>query len=130
NGTGSLDVNDHPELHVDEIVVGVSEECRPLVSPGPLGSRIGRRDELGDNLTGRAPCRIVEGRQILLHRAARPCRITIPAPILTRDRTLLVGIGLDQARIEAKPSPPTRPAAMQASTTRSNTRRKTSPSRK
>src|SRR5882762_3953024 len=30
----------------------------------------------------------------------------------------------------AKPSPPTRPAAMHASTTRSNTRRKTSPSRK
>src|SRR6476646_10557573 len=28
NGTGSLDINDHSELHVDEIVVGVSEECR------------------------------------------------------------------------------------------------------
>jgi Fatty acid hydroxylase superfamily len=29
-------------------------------------------------------------------------RIAIPAPILTRDRALLVGIGLDQARINGK----------------------------
>src|SRR6185437_14327313 len=42
NGTGRLDINDHPELHVDEIVVRVSEECRSLVSPGPLRGRIGR----------------------------------------------------------------------------------------
>src|SRR5215216_2960182 len=31
NGAGGLDVNDNAELHVDKIVVGVSEECRPLV---------------------------------------------------------------------------------------------------
>src|SRR4051794_8765540 len=41
NGPGCLDVNDDAELHVDEIVVRVSEECRSLVSPGPLGRRIG-----------------------------------------------------------------------------------------
>src|SRR5262249_48483365 len=45
---------------------------------------------------------IVEGCQILLHRAARPRRIAIPAPILTRDRALLVGICLDQARVDRK----------------------------
>src|SRR5882757_9010525 len=28
NGAGGLDVNDDAELHVDEIVVGISEECR------------------------------------------------------------------------------------------------------
>jgi len=37
NSTGRFDVNDDAELDVDEIVVGVSEECRSLVSPGPLG---------------------------------------------------------------------------------------------
>ena len=36
---GGLDINDDAELHVDEIIVGVSEECRPLVSSGPLGRR-------------------------------------------------------------------------------------------
>jgi hypothetical protein len=40
------------------------------------------------------------------------------------------GVGPDEARIDSKPSPPTRPAAMQAPTTRSNTRRKISLSRK
>src|SRR4029453_9271070 len=79
NGAGGLDINDDAELHVDEIVVGVREECRPLVSAGPLRRGIGRRDELGDNLTGRTPCRIVKGRQILLRRAAGPLGIAIPA---------------------------------------------------
>jgi hypothetical protein len=36
NGAGCLDVNDDAELHVDEIVVGVCEEGRSLVSPGPV----------------------------------------------------------------------------------------------
>src|SRR3954454_8374750 len=43
NGAGGLDVNDDAEVHVDEIVVGVSEECRPLMSAGPLGRGIGRK---------------------------------------------------------------------------------------
>src|ERR1700722_10923605 len=62
NGAGCLHVNDDAELHVDEIVVGVSEERWPLVSPGPLRRRIGRRDELRDDVAGGAPCRIVKGR--------------------------------------------------------------------
>jgi hypothetical protein len=70
NGAGGLDINDDAELHVDEIVVGVREECRPLVGAGPLRRGIGWRDELRDNVAGGAPRRIVEGRQILLNRAA------------------------------------------------------------
>src|SRR5437763_1019248 len=38
NGARGLDINDNAELHVNEIVVGVSEECRPpcaLRSTGP-----------------------------------------------------------------------------------------------
>jgi hypothetical protein len=51
---------------------------------------------------GSAPRCIVKGRQILLHRAAGPRRIAIPAPILTCDRALLVGVGRNQARINGK----------------------------
>src|SRR4030081_1481977 len=54
NGAGCLDVNDDAELHVNEIVVGVSKECRPLVSSGPLRRGIGWRDELRDNVAGGA----------------------------------------------------------------------------
>src|SRR5882762_10217896 len=102
NGAGCLDVNDDAELHVDEIVVGISEECRSLVSAGPLGRGIGWRDELRYNIAGGAPRRIVEGRQILLHRAAGPRRIAILAPILTCDRALLISVGRNQARIDGK----------------------------
>ena len=69
---------------------------------GPLRRGIGRRDELRDNVAGGAPRRIVEGRQILLNRAARPRWITISPPVLTCDRALLIGVGLDQARIDCK----------------------------
>jgi hypothetical protein len=77
-----------------------------------------------------APGRITLSHQILLHHADGPLWIAIPAPILTCDRALLVGVGLNQARIDCKAFAPTRPDAMQASTTRSNTWRKTSRSRK
>jgi hypothetical protein len=70
--------------------------------PGPLGRRIGPRNELRDNVAGGAPRGIVKGRQIFLHRATGPLRIAIPAPILTRDRALLVGIGRNPARIDGK----------------------------
>src|SRR5690242_20524206 len=53
NGTG-FDINDDAELHVDEIAVGVSEECRSLVSAGPLGRRVGGRNELRGNVAGGA----------------------------------------------------------------------------
>ena len=70
DGAGGLDIDDDAELHVDQIVVGIGEECRALVSAGPLGRWIGRRDELRHDLGRRTPRRIVERRQILLHRAA------------------------------------------------------------
>src|SRR4029077_2582993 len=83
-------------------VVGVREERWPLVSPGPLRRRIGWRDKLRDDVAGGAPGCIIERCQILLHRTAGPRGIAIPAPILPRDRALLVGVGLDQARIDCK----------------------------
>src|SRR6202165_97371 len=102
DGAGRLDVKDDAELHVDEIVVGVRKECRSLVSSGPLGRGIGRRDELRDNLAGGAPRRVVEGRQILFHRAAGALRIAILVPVRTGDRALLIGVGRNQARINCK----------------------------
>ena len=102
NGARGLDVNNDAKLHVDEIVVGVSKECRPLMRSGPLRRGIGRRYELRDHVAGGAPRRIIESRQILLHGATGPLGITIPAPILALDRALLVGIGLNQARIDGE----------------------------
>src|SRR4030088_3155534 len=105
NGAGCLDVNDDAELHIDEIVVRVSEECRSLVRSGPLRRGIGGRDELRGALASRPPSRIIEGRQILLHRTAGALRIAILAPILTRDRDLPIGLRPDQACIDCKASP-------------------------
>jgi hypothetical protein len=93
---------DDTELHINEIVVGVCEECRSLVSPGPLRRGIGWRDELRDNVAGGTLRRIVEGRQILLHRAIGPRQIAIPSPVLPCDRALLVGVGRDQTGIDGK----------------------------
>src|SRR6476659_11353939 len=36
DGAGCFNINDDAELHVDEVVVGVSEESRSLVRAGPL----------------------------------------------------------------------------------------------
>ena len=72
NGAGSHDVDDNAESHVDEIVVGVSEECRCLVSAGPYwaAGSDGETNFGTKRLPACAPRRIVEGRQILLHRTA------------------------------------------------------------
>jgi hypothetical protein len=44
NGAGRLDINDDAELHVEEIVARVREECWSLVRPS-TGPRIGRGDK-------------------------------------------------------------------------------------
>src|SRR5205814_1664596 len=59
-------------------------------------------DELRDHVTSCAPSSSIQSRQLLLYRAAGPLWIAIPAPIMTCDRALLVGVGLDQARIDCK----------------------------
>src|SRR5438270_5266370 len=76
NGAGCLNVNNDAELHVDEVVVGVSKKCRSFSRP--LCRGIGWRDELRDNVAWPRPCLIVEGRQILLHGEAGPSRFAIP----------------------------------------------------
>src|SRR6478609_9552950 len=74
DGAGCFNINDDAELHVDEVVVGVSEESRSLVRAGPLRRRIGWREKLRDHIAGGTPGRIIMGCQILLHCAAGPLR--------------------------------------------------------
>ena len=72
------------------------------MSPGPLRRRIGWRDELRHAVASSSPCRVVEGRQILPQSAALALGVAILAPVLARDRALLVGISRNQARIDCK----------------------------
>src|SRR3984885_5362618 len=103
DGARGFDIHDNPKLHVDQIVVGVGEECRPSQRVGPLGGRIGRRHELRGDVARRTKGRVIKSCQILLHGPARRLAITGLLPFKARDRAMLVGIGLDQARIPGKP---------------------------
>src|SRR3989440_11352165 len=69
---------------------------------GPLGGRIGRRDELRRYLGGSAESRVVEGCHILLHSSACGLRIALLDPLRAGDRPLLVGVRRDKARIDRK----------------------------
>jgi hypothetical protein len=62
----------------------------------------GSDGETNFGTTSLAALQAVSSRVASFHGAARPRRISIPAPILTRDRALPVGISLDQARINGK----------------------------
>lgn len=91
---------DNRVVGIDQIVGGIGEEGMALVGAGPLRGRIGRRDELGCDLAGRAEGCIVECRQVL---ANRPAGIDIiGSPLVTRDRALLVGVCGDQAGVNRK----------------------------
>src|SRR5207249_2689559 len=54
------------------------------------------------NVACRAVGRIVKRRQVFSDRARRLLRINIPVPLRARDRAMLVGVGLDEARIDSK----------------------------
>jgi hypothetical protein len=73
-----------------------------LCAPRSAGPRDRWRDKLLDHVGSRPPGSIVKGRHVLLHGPAGALRIAILVPVLPRDRALLVGIGLDQARIEQR----------------------------
>jgi hypothetical protein len=75
-----------------------------------LRRRVGWRDKLRLNL-GRGPeRRIVQCREILLHRAARRRRIDLLLPLDAWDRTLTVGVSFDQARIDGEAFAANQPA--------------------
>ena len=123
-----------PNFNVNQIVVGVGERrwsSRPLIAPVHRARRIGRRDKLRRHIARRAKGRVIEGCQILLHRPARRLgdqpSSSIPSPGSSAACWRRPQSGCAST---ANPSPPTSPAAMHASTTRSKTWRKMSLSRK
>jgi len=102
NGAGCLDIHDDGVVFVDQIVGGISEERRPTVGAGPLGSGIGGGDELWHDLARCAEGSIIECREIILHRLQRIQWKIGGIPFLAWNGALLVGIGLDQAGIDGK----------------------------
>jgi hypothetical protein len=46
DGARSFDIDNHPMVGVDQVVVGIGEESMSFVRACPLGRRIGSRDEL------------------------------------------------------------------------------------
>src|SRR4051794_4762909 len=88
---------DKPIQHRSRTVSGIARKPFRLETEALLCSV--------DHGPGRADLSLANGAGCLnvnLHCAAGPSRIAIPMPILTSDRALLVGIGLDQARIDGK----------------------------
>src|SRR5258705_13715500 len=77
------------------------QKCWSAHCAGPLGGRIGRRDELRRYLGGSAESRVVEGCHILLHSSACGLRIALLDPLRAWG-PLLVGVRRDQARIDRK----------------------------
>jgi hypothetical protein len=89
-------------LHVDQIVIGIGEDGWFFESAGPLGRRIGWRDELRLNLGRRTERRVVQRCEILLHRPAAGLGIDLLLPLDAGDGTLTVGVGFDQARVNGE----------------------------
>ena len=81
DSAGGFHIHDDAELHVDEIIVGVGEECRSSHRPGPLRRRVGWRNKLRSDIAGTAKSCIIEGCEILLHGPARLLRIAILLPL-------------------------------------------------
>src|SRR5262249_879426 len=76
-----------------------------LQGTGPLGGRVGGRNELWLDLGRRPKGRVVQRREILFHCPARRCGIEFFLPLYARDRALTVGVGFDQARIDGEALP-------------------------
>src|SRR5580700_3559841 len=129
NGSGSLDINDDAELDINEIIIGIGKECWPAHRSGPLRGWIGRRHELRCHIAAApnaASSRVA--RYSLVARLAVSARHVFFHSVPGIERCLLASATIRLAST-AKPSPPTKPAAIQASTTRSKTRRNISLSR-
>ena len=103
DGARGFDIHNDPELDIDEIVVGVSEERRALHRASPLRSGVQRRDKHRRDRTGRAIGRILQRSQIFLGGPAGCFRIdSFCVSFHARNRAALVGIGLDQAGVHGK----------------------------
>jgi hypothetical protein len=86
-------------LDVDQVVRGVAELRLPAMGGGVARCRIGRREILRRHFCRRSEGRIVERRQILLHRPAGGARGQALRP---RAAALPVGFGADETAINGK----------------------------
>ena len=101
NGPRGLDIHDHAMIRVDQVIVGIAEECRAFAGGRPLAGRVGMRGELGLNLAGRTECRLVQCFEILAHGAGRVEGVDDRCiPVFLRCRVLFVGIRFDQTGID------------------------------
>ncbi len=101
DGPCRLDIDDHAMIRVDQVIVGIAEECWPLARRGPLAGRVGMRGELGLDLAGGPEGRLIQRVEILAHRAGcfgrvNPCGV----PLLLRRRVLVVRVCFDEAGVD------------------------------
>ena len=90
-------------IGVDQIIGGVGEEGMALVRAGPLRRGIGLGDELGRDGRGRPERRVVERGEIFARSANRVFLKLLGSPVLAWNRTLLVGVGGNEARVDREP---------------------------
>src|SRR6185437_13861029 len=129
DGSGSFDVNNDAEFDVNEIVVGICKEAGPRIAPVHCAAGSDGETNFGVTLLAApnaASSRVA--RYSLVARLAVSATHVLLHSVPGIDRCLLASATMRLAST-ANPSPPTKPAAMQASTTRSKTRRNMSLSR-
>ena len=98
-----LHVDDDPVVGVDQVIVGVCEECGPVPRSRPLAGRIRMRRELRRDLGGRPERGVVERVQVFPHGTGRISGIDrVRVPVFLGRGVLFVGISLDQTGIHGE----------------------------
>ncbi len=100
--TCRLNIENDRSLQIDQIIVRISEERVPFVSASPLSRGIGSGDELRRYLAGGTPCSLIESVEILPYGASAGGKALPVRVFCTRDRSLLIGFGGDQAGVHRK----------------------------
>jgi hypothetical protein len=98
-----FDIDDHAMIGVDQVVIGIGEEGVSLACACPLCRQIGSRDEFRRHWRRGSERRLVESGKVLLRGANRVLLDLLRLPVLARNRSLLVGVGRDQAGVDRKP---------------------------
>src|SRR5262249_31388317 len=127
--TRGLDIHDDAALNIDQVVVRIGKECRAAHRASPL--RRGSDGDTNFGLTSVAAPKAASSsvaRYSLTARLAAAGSRSVLHSLPGTERCLLASATIRLAST-ANPSAPTRSAAIQASTTRSNTRRRMSLSR-
>ena len=84
-------------------IIGVGEEGASLVGARPLGRRIGSRDEFRRHRRGCSKRCVIERGKALLRGAGHGFPNLLGLPFAAWNRSLLVGVGRNQAGVNRKP---------------------------